>query len=136
MTRPFVIPTTRIRLARPSLKLAAAEHFYVDGLGLEVLYRHRSQDGEASLLMLGLPGAIWHLELTHHPIHPLTPTPTPDNLLVLYLGEPASEEILRRLVECGGTRVAALNPYWDEWGVTLEDPDGYRLVLCRREWQA
>ena len=34
----------------------------------------------------------------------------------------------------GGTRVPARNPYWDEWGVTIADPDGYRLVLSRRSW--
>ncbi|MFG2222403.1 hypothetical protein [Streptomyces sp. NPDC048644] len=34
----------------------------------------------------------------------------------------------------GARRVAAHNPYWDTWGVTLEAPDGYRLVLCRRAW--
>ncbi|MFB7464092.1 hypothetical protein ACFCZ1_11435 [Streptomyces sp. NPDC056224] len=27
----------------------------------------------------------------------------------------------------GGT-----STHWDEWGVTVEDPDGYRLVLCSR----
>ncbi|MGV9639711.1 hypothetical protein [Streptomyces sp. NPDC003514] len=26
------------------------------------------------------------------------------------------------------------NPYWNKWGVTVEDPDGYRLVLCTRAW--
>jgi hypothetical protein len=30
--------------------------------------------------------------------------------------------------------VLSPNPYWNEWGVTIEDPDGYRLVLCRRAW--
>ncbi len=43
-------------------------------------------------------------------------------------------ELNQRLERVGGTRVAAYNPYWDEWGVTLEDPDGYRLVLSRRDW--
>ncbi|MFD7700951.1 VOC family protein, partial [Streptomyces caelestis] len=26
------------------------------------------------------------------------------------------------------------NPYWDTWGVTLQDPDGYLLVLSTRTW--
>ena len=30
--------------------------------------------------------------------------------------------------------VLSPNPYWNEWGVTVEDPDGYRLVLCTRGW--
>jgi len=30
--------------------------------------------------------------------------------------------------------VAARNPYWDRWGVTIVDPDGYLLVLSHRSW--
>lgn len=40
-----------------------------------------------------------------------------------------------RLLACGGSRVAARNPYWDRWGVTIADPDGYRLVLSQRSWR-
>jgi len=35
---------------------------------------------------------------------------------------------------CGGRRVPARNPYWETWGLTVEDPDGYRLVLSHRRW--
>ena len=127
-------PSTHVRIARPSLELGAAEAFYVRGLGLEVLYRHEGTGGEAALLMLGLPGAGWHLELTRHP-EPLRPAPTPDDLLVLYLEEPVPEAAVQRLEAGGGRRVPAFNPYWDTWGVTIEDPDGYRLVLCERTWR-
>ncbi len=128
---------TRIRLARPSLDLAAAERFYGQGLGLSVLHKHTAaSDAEFSLLMLGLPGATWHLELTHSAQHRVAPTPSADDLLVLYLGEGVPESAVKHLEACGGVQVAALNPYWDDWGVTFEDPDGYRLVLCRRDWSA
>ncbi|WP_227488086.1 hypothetical protein [Brachybacterium subflavum] len=46
----------------------------------------------------------------------------------------APVEWISRTVSAGGVRVAARNPYWDTWGVTLRDPDGYLLVLCRRDW--
>jgi hypothetical protein len=32
--------------------------------------------------------------------------------------------------------VRAANPYWDEHGVTVEDPDGFRVVLVPEYWQA
>ena len=130
-------PQTRIRLARPSLELAAAERFYVRGLGLSVLHQYTAViNSEFSLLMLGLPGASWHLELTHSALHRISAPPSQDDLLVLYLAAPVSEAAVKHLEACGGTRVAALNPYWDDWGVTFEDPDGYRLVLCVRDWNA
>jgi hypothetical protein len=50
----------------------------------------------------------------------------------LYLGEPVGDALIRRLVSAGGRVVPARNPYWERWGVTIADPDGYRLVLSRR----
>ncbi|MFI1615928.1 VOC family protein [Streptomyces lydicus] len=127
--------TTPVRVARPSRDLAAAERFYGDGLGLTVLWRTTERvPGEHDLLMLGPTGGTWHFELTHDPDHPLEPTPTVDDLFVVYLGKPVDEALIGRLEAAGGTRVPAHNPYWDEHGVTISDPDGYRLVLCSRTW--
>ncbi|MFG2713477.1 VOC family protein [Streptomyces goshikiensis] len=129
--------STRIRVARPSRDLAAAERFYVDGLGLDVLWRTTERvSGEHDLLMVGPPAGTWHFEITRDPEHPREPTPTVDDLFVVYLGTPVSEEQTERLLAAGGTRVTAHNPYWDQHGVTIADPDGYRLVLCARSWNA
>ncbi|AJF64255.1 VOC family protein [Streptomyces vietnamensis] len=126
---------THVRVARPSRDLAAAERFYVDGLGLEVQWRSTERvPGKHDLLMVGPPGGGWHFELTFDPEHPLEPTPTVEDLFVVYLGAPVEEEQVERLIAAGGTRVPAHNPYWDEYGVTVADPDGYRLVLCSRSW--
>ncbi|MGC0418963.1 VOC family protein [Embleya sp. AB8] len=128
---------THVRVARPSADPAAAERFYVEGLGLEVLWRTTERvAGEHDLVMVGLPGAGWHFELTRDPEHPLPPTPTVDDLFVLYLGGPIDPALVDRLVAAGGTRTVAHNPYWDRFGVTVSDPDGYRLVLCTRSWGA
>ncbi len=84
--------------------------------------------------MAGWPGAAWHLELVHDP-DDLTPAaPAGEDLLVLYLGGEVDEDVIGRLVDAGGARVAALKPYWDQWGVTIADPDGYRLVLSALSW--
>ncbi|MGW2550763.1 VOC family protein [Streptomyces sp. NPDC001635] len=125
-----------IRIARPSKDLAAAERFWVAGFGLSVVYRAQggTEPGEHDLLMVGRPEASWHLELVHEAAGPVMPRPTEEDLLVVYLDEPVPEELVARLEEHGGKRVLSPNPYWNEWGVTIEDPDGYRLVLCRRSW--
>lgn len=116
-------PTMAIRLARPSRDLAAAERFYVTGLGLTVLFR------KDDLLMVGFPGASWHLELVAG-----TPAPTSEDLLVLYLNAEVPGELVERLVANGGRRVSQTD-YWDRWGVTIADGDGYRLVLSTRAWE-
>ncbi|MFF9622564.1 VOC family protein [Streptomyces griseosporeus] len=125
-----------IRIARPSRDLAAAERFWAGGFGLDVVWRAEggTAPGEHDLLMLGRPDAGWHLELVHEAARPVEPRPTEEDLLVVYLDGPVPDELVARLEEHGGTRVLSPNPYWNEWGVTVEDPDGYRLVLCTRAW--
>lgn len=63
----YPTPMSHNRIARPSKSLDAAENFYVNGLGLEVLFRKNSsqhpEDGGHDLLMVGWKGAAWHLEL-------------------------------------------------------------------------
>ena len=86
--------------------------------------------------MVGWPEAAWHLELVADPDGETPPAPTEEDLLVLYLDGAADNEVVHRLTEAGGTRVAARNPYWDRWGVTVADPDGYRLVLSSRSWDS
>jgi hypothetical protein len=128
-------PTSQLRIARPSRDLRVAERFWVDGLGLEVLFRlDESAEGGHALLMVGWRGAAWHLELVGDPDGETPPAATEEDLLVLYLDGPPDEAVIARLIEAGGTRVSARNPYWDEWGVTIVDPDGYRLVMSGRSW--
>ncbi|MFI5841234.1 VOC family protein [Catenuloplanes sp. NPDC051500] len=119
-----MIATAHLRLARPTRDLPAVRRFYTEGLGLDVLF-HK----EGELVMVGAPGAAWHLEL----VAGGTPTPADEDLLVLYLDGPVDEALVERLVAAGGRRVSQ-GEYWDRWGVTVADPDGYRLVLSTRAW--
>jgi catechol 2,3-dioxygenase-like lactoylglutathione lyase family enzyme len=113
VTESNVDPSAHLRIARPSGDLAAAERFYVAGLGLHVLFRGDGGPGEHDLLIVGWPTAAWHLELV--------------------VAGPVDDGLVARLESCGGTRVSQ-GAYWDRWGVTLVDPDGYRLVLSTRSW--
>ncbi|MHB1533982.1 MAG: VOC family protein [Acidimicrobiales bacterium] len=128
-------PSSHLRIARPSRDLKRAEHFWTDGLALQALCRTGAEaEGGHALVMLGWPEAAWHLELIDDPHGETPPAPTDEDLLVLYVGGPLDRELIGRLVHAGGRRVAARNPYWDRWGVTIVDPDGYRLVLSHRTW--
>lgn len=124
-----------VRLARPSRDLTAARRFWVEGLGLEVLWETDSvPEGGHPLVMVGAPGAAWHLELVGNAGAHSEARPGAEDLLVLYLGAEVDPGVIDRLLECGGTRVESPNPYWQRWGVTVADPDGYRLVLSQRDW--
>jgi catechol 2,3-dioxygenase-like lactoylglutathione lyase family enzyme len=129
------LPASHLRIARPSRDLRTSERFWVDGLGLEVLFRAGpSAEGGHALLMVGWPAAAWHLELVSDPDGETPAAPTEEDLLVLYLNGKVDADVISRLVDAGGTQVASRNPYWDHEGVTIVDPDGYRLVLTSRRW--
>jgi catechol 2,3-dioxygenase-like lactoylglutathione lyase family enzyme len=121
----------QVRVARHTERLEEVVAFYRDGLGLPELGRftaHAGYDG----VFLDLPGTGAHLELTSGGSDATAPAPHPETLLVLYLGD--RDEVARRVARAGATPVPSANPYWDEHGVTLADPDGFRVVLSWRSW--
>jgi len=127
------LPARQVRIARPTDRLDEVVGFYRDGLGLPELARFDGHAGYSGVI-LGLPGADHHLEFTRHERGSPGPAPTLDNLLVLYLGgTSAVERAAARLVALGHPTVVAENPYWTEHrAVTVEDPDGWRVVLVPR----
>ncbi len=84
--------------------------------------------------MIGLPNANYHLEFTEHIDGSPCPAPSKDNLLVLYIpNRDMIRHIAERLALMGYPEVEPENPYWAEKGVTIEDPDGWRLVFMNTE---
>jgi hypothetical protein len=73
---------TTLRVARPTDRLVEVVRFYQDGLGLERLDSFEDHEGFDGV-MLGLPGAPYHLEFTRQHGHRAGRAPSADNLLVL-----------------------------------------------------
>lgn len=134
MGDPADLGAAHLRVARPTDDLAAVVRFYRDGLGLDVLSEFRDHDGFDGV-MLGRPGAAYHLEFTRKVGHTAGRAPTADNLLVFYLPDHDTwAAAVTRLERHGYRPAAAFNPYWDLAGRTFEDPDGYRVVLQNAAW--
>jgi catechol 2,3-dioxygenase-like lactoylglutathione lyase family enzyme len=120
-----------VRVARQTARLPAIVAFYRDGLGLEEIGRFENHEGYDGV-MLAVPGTGTHLEFTATD-HLPPPVPHPESLLVLYLGsQAAAERVLGRLRT---SIVPAQNPYWDRHALTVEDPDGFRVVLSASRWE-
>jgi len=125
----------KLRVARPTDDLEAVARFYREGLGFKELYRFADHDGFDGV-MLGQPGAPYHLEFTLAHGHHAGRAPTQDNLLVFYVPDSAEwQDAVSRFKRAGYQPVPAFNPYWDRLGLTFEDPDGYRVVLQRDTWE-
>lgn len=123
------LPAVQVRVARPTDKLQEVISFYNKGLGLPIIGSfedHQGYDG----VMVGLPGMDYHLEFTSHRNGSPCPAPTKDNLLVLYLGSMDKVESMTvKLATMGHHPVEPENPYWKGISATIEDPDGWRVVL-------
>ncbi|WP_110113046.1 VOC family protein [Bacillus sp. CGMCC 1.16541] len=128
-TWPNQMGVTQIRIARPTNQLKKIEEFYCQGLGLQKIGSFQDHDGYDGI-MIGLPDKDYHLEFTQHKDGSPCPAPTKDNLLVFYIPEEDTvKQLIARLKEMGYEPVSPENPYWEEKGITIEDPDGWRIVF-------
>jgi catechol 2,3-dioxygenase-like lactoylglutathione lyase family enzyme len=117
------------RISRPTDKLSEIKKFYGETLGLKEIGSFEGHSGYTGV-MYGLPDSTYHLEFTQHDAGSACPAPTKDNLLVFYIPDKKEIEFIsQRIKKMGYKFVEPENPYWKEKGITIEDPDGWRIVL-------
>lgn len=121
-----------LRIAHPTDNLLIINKMYCKGLGFESLGEFEDHQGFSGVL-IGHPQHSYHLEFTHHHGTTVGRAPTQDNLLVFYIpGKMAWQQQCLQMKAAGFIEVVSYNPYWDNTGKTLEDADGYRVVLALR----
>lgn len=118
----------KFRYARHTNNLDSLVNFYHDIIGLEKLggfKDHNNYNG----VFLGFPNQDWHMEFTssndkagHHPDR--------DDLIVLYLDTKEQiQTIIDKAKQTAILPVISQNPYWNENGIELTDPDGFGVIL-------
>jgi catechol 2,3-dioxygenase-like lactoylglutathione lyase family enzyme len=117
-----------LRVARHTNNLEKIEAFYVNILGFERLggfQNHNNYDG----VFIGKSDLDWHFEFTesndkanHHFDE--------DDIIVLYPNTILEYNNLLDSVSSNNISIiTSKNPYWNENGKMLLDPDGYRIVI-------
>jgi catechol 2,3-dioxygenase-like lactoylglutathione lyase family enzyme len=118
----------KLRVARHTDDLEAIQQFYTEVLNFEVLGsfdKHQNYNG----VFLGVPNADWHFEFTSTP-EKAKHHFDEDDLLVLYPETQKTYDVLlETILKSNVSFVTAKNPYWNENGKMLLDPDGYRIVI-------
>ncbi|MES2380818.1 MAG: VOC family protein [Bacteroidota bacterium] len=128
----MTFPISQIRIARPTNQLDALTRFYKDGLLFNEIGSFTNHDGYNGI-MLGMPDASVHLEFTQHIHGSPCPAPTKDNLLVLYFNTSTDRDLyVDRLTQMDYPIVEPENSYWLANGITIADPDGWRVVLVNK----
>jgi catechol 2,3-dioxygenase-like lactoylglutathione lyase family enzyme len=116
------------RYARHTTDISKLIPFYVNILGLEILgeFRdHQTYNG----VFFGKPHLNWHLEFTESPDEAQHHFDE-DDLLVFY---PETKEeyqkILQNIEKHQLKILSAKNPYWNENGTLIHDPDGFGIII-------
>ena len=123
-----------LRIARPVTDISLASDMYCRGLALKVLSSFKDHD-DFDGVMVGLPEADYHLEFTRCRRHPITPSPTPEDLLVFYYSSRDEWRLACERMDAAGFKaVGSFNPYWTARGRSYQDVDGYRVVLQQAVW--
>ncbi len=116
------------RNARHTNKLKSIVEFYTNILGLEVLFSFENHN-EYNGAFLGKPKHDWHLEFT------MSKTKADhkfdiEDILVLYPTEKSEyNQIVERIDTYNIEKIKAKNPFWDNNGIMIKDPDGFRVII-------
>jgi len=128
-------PPQQIRLAWATADLRGVVAFYRELLDAAVIAEFNDHSGfDGAILSLG--SDAYHLEFTYDRANAQRFRRSHDDLLVLYVEDEGDwRDLEQRIAAMGLPTVASANPWWDAHGVTIEDPDGRRIVLNRGAWR-
>jgi hypothetical protein len=116
------------RFARHTNDLEQIKSFYIDILGFELLggfENHNGYDG----VFIGKSNENWHLEFTKSEEIVLFHFNEDDNLVFYPNNKMEFDFILNKIQSKKIEFIKAKNPYWNENGKMILDPDGYRVVI-------
>lgn len=116
------------RFARHTNNLEQLKSFYIDILGLELLggfENHNGYDG----VFIGKPNENWHLEFTKSD-EIVTFNFGEEDILIFYPNSKLEFELIHDRIKSHSIKfIDSKNPYWNENGKMILDPDGYRVVI-------
>lgn len=116
------------RFARHTNNLEQIESFYIDVLGFELLgsfENHNDYNG----VFIGKPNENWHLEFTKSEEVVLFDF-NDDDILVFYPSSKYEFDVILKKIKLHKINfIKARNPYWNENGKMILDPDGYRIII-------
>lgn len=118
----------KFRFARHTNNLEKLKIFYTQILGFEVLggfENHNNYDG----IFLGKQNLDWHLEFTQS-AEIVEFNFNEDDILVFYPETLIEYQLLIENINKNNINfIESKNPYWNQNGKMIIDPDGYRIMV-------
>ena len=116
------------RNARHTDNLKRIEAFYTGILGLEVLFSFEDHNGYNGLF-LGKQGHDWHLEFTSSHDKAQHKFDLEDMLVFYPTEKDEYDKIVNQIEANNIEKIQSRNPYWNENGIMIRDPDGFGVVV-------
>lgn len=118
----------KFRIARHTNDLEKIKTFYTKVLGFEVLgsfENHNLYDG----IFIGKPNTDWHLEFTTS--NEVVEFNYNEDDIIVFYPEKINEynQLIDTVQKHNISFIKAKNPYWNENGKMILDPDGYRIII-------
>lgn len=116
------------RFARHTNNLVKIKSFYIDVLGFELLgnfENHNNYNG----LFIGKPNENWHLEFTKSKEIINFNFGTEDYLVFYPENAIDYNAIIKRIAENKIEFIQSKNPYWNENGKIILDPNGFSIII-------
>lgn len=116
------------RFARHTNNLEQLKSFYIDILGLNLLGSFENHDGYDGIF-IGKPNENWHLEFTKSD-EIVTFNFGEEDILVFYPNTKLEFDLIHDKILANKIEfIEAKNPYWNENGKMIFDPDGYCIII-------
>jgi catechol 2,3-dioxygenase-like lactoylglutathione lyase family enzyme len=118
----------KLRFARHTNNLDKIKSFYTNILGFEVLgsfENHNNYDG----IFIGKPNLNWHLEFTKSNEKVNFNFGEEDYLVFYSENQYEYESLLEKISENKIKIIKSKNPYWNENGKIILDPDGFGIII-------
>ena len=121
----------KLRVARHTNDLENIKSFYVNILGLEILggfENHNNYDG----IFMGKPSENWHLEFTKSK-EKINISCNEEDYLVFYPENQLEHDQILKNIEANNIKfITSKNPYWNENGKIILDPDGFGIIISQQ----
>lgn len=124
----------KLRVARATNQLKLISEMYRTGLDLFVLGSFKDHAGFDGVI-LGKENSPYHFEFTQQAGFHAPHSHSAESLIVFYIPDAIEwENQKNKMLQAGFKQIVSHNPYWDQNGCTLIDPEDYRIVLCKIPW--
>jgi len=116
------------RNARHTNDLKLITEFYTKIMGFEVFFSFENHNNYSGVF-LGKPGHDWHLEFTSSKTKAEHQFDAEDILVFYPTEKDEYDDIINRIEEGNIEILKAQNPFWDDNGIMIQDPDGFRIII-------